>query len=119
MNSKILWRTGAIFAASGSLAGAFGAHGLKQRPGITEAKIHAWETASSYGVYNGLALLLVSMHPRFATHRFAGPAIALGGLVFSGSIMGLVLAGDGLKFLGPITPLGGVAMIAGYISLAF
>jgi uncharacterized membrane protein YgdD (TMEM256/DUF423 family) len=46
-------------------------------------------------VYNGLALLLVSMHPRFATHRFAGPAIALGGLAFSGSIMGLVLAGDG------------------------
>jgi uncharacterized membrane protein YgdD (TMEM256/DUF423 family) len=45
-------------------------------------------------VYNGLTLLLLSFHPRFGTHRFAGPAIACGGLVFSGSIWALVLGRD-------------------------
>lgn len=45
-------------------------------------------------MYNGLALLLVSLHPRFSSHRFSGPAIAAGGLIFSGSIMALVLGGD-------------------------
>ncbi|KAF8078518.1 hypothetical protein FPV67DRAFT_1465498 [Lyophyllum atratum] len=111
---QFLWRSGAIIASAGIIAGAFGAHSLKRRPGITAESIHAWETASSYAVYNGLALLLVSLHPRFSTHRFAGPAIAAGGLVFSGSIMALVLARDRFKFLGPVTPLGGVIMIAGY-----
>ena len=45
-------------------------------------------------VFNGLGLLLISMHPRFATHRFAGPAIAAGGFLFSSSIVALVLARD-------------------------
>ncbi|GLB36247.1 putative protein of unknown function (DUF423) [Lyophyllum shimeji] len=116
--SQFLWRSGAIIASVGIIAGAFGAHGLRRRPGITADNIHAWETASSYAVYNGLTLLLVSLHPRFSTHRFAGPAIAAGGLIFSGSIMALVLARDRFKFVGPVTPLGGAIMIAGYLSLA-
>jgi len=44
-------------------------------------------------IYNGLGLLAVSMHPRFANHRFAGPAIIFGGGLFSLSIAGLVLLG--------------------------
>ncbi|KII93550.1 hypothetical protein PLICRDRAFT_35776 [Plicaturopsis crispa FD-325 SS-3] len=105
--------------AVGIMAGAFGAHGLKRRAGITPENIHAFETASHYAVYNGLALLLVSLHPRFAAHRFAGPAIAGGTVLFSGSILALVLGRDRFKFLGPVTPLGGAVMIAGYLSLAF
>lgn len=65
-------------------------------------------------IYNGLGLLLVSMHPRFAGHRFAGPAILAGSIAFSGSIFGLVLGGDSAKFLGPVTPLGGLTFMAGY-----
>jgi hypothetical protein len=42
-------------------------------------------------IFNGLALFAISMHPRFSMHKFAGPAIAGGGIVFSGSIMALVL----------------------------
>ncbi|KAH9898082.1 hypothetical protein C8Q73DRAFT_683607 [Cubamyces lactineus] len=114
-----LWKAGAILAAAGMITGAFGTHGLQKRGGVTPEKLHAWQTASSYAIYNGLALLLVSMHPRFATHRFAGPAIAVGSMVFSGSIMALVLARDRLKWMGPITPIGGSIMIAGYIALAF
>ncbi|KAF9819956.1 hypothetical protein IEO21_01817 [Rhodonia placenta] len=97
------------------LAGAFGAHGLQKRPGVTPENIRAWGTASHFGVFNGLALLLVSMHPRFSTHRFAGPAIAAGGLIFSGSIVTLILARDRFRWMGPITPLGGSLMIAGYV----
>ncbi|EJF66986.1 hypothetical protein DICSQDRAFT_151365 [Dichomitus squalens LYAD-421 SS1] len=115
----LLWRTGALLAAAGIVAGAFGSHGLRKRPGITPDKVHAWETASHYAVFNGLALLLVSLHPRFAVHRFAGPAIAVGASVFSGSILALVLARDRFRWLGPITPIGGSILIAGYIALAF
>ncbi|KIJ68339.1 hypothetical protein HYDPIDRAFT_106518 [Hydnomerulius pinastri MD-312] len=115
--SSFLWRSGAILAAAGMLAGAFGAHALKRRPGITADNLHAWGTASNYAIANGLGLMLVSMHPRFAAHRFAGPAIIAGSTVFSGSIVGLILFKN-LKFLGPITPLGGIAMIVGYVALA-
>ncbi|KAK0245868.1 hypothetical protein EDD85DRAFT_757771, partial [Armillaria nabsnona] len=96
----------------GVIAGAFGAHGLKGRPGITPDKIQAFQTAAYYATFNGLGLLLVSMHPRFAFHPFAGPAIAAGGLLFSGSIFALTL-NNKLKALGPVTPLGGVFLIAG------
>ncbi len=54
------------------------------------------------------------MHPRFAFHPFAGPAIAAGGLLFSGSIFALTL-NNKLKVLGPVTPLGGVFLIAGSV----
>ncbi|GBE77854.1 hypothetical protein BKA93DRAFT_757340 [Sparassis latifolia] len=114
----LLWKSGAILVAIGMATGAFGAHGLKKRSGITVDQVNAWATASHYAVYNGLGLLLLSLHPRFAVHRFAGPAIAVGGVIFSGSIMALILARDKLRWLGPITPIGGSIMIAGYVALA-
>ncbi|KIK99033.1 hypothetical protein PAXRUDRAFT_823200 [Paxillus rubicundulus Ve08.2h10] len=117
LRSSFFWRSGAILAAAGMLAGAFGAHALKRRPGVTADNIHAWDTASHYAIANGLGLMLVSMHPSFSAHRFAGPAILGGGAVFSSSIITLVLFKN-LKFLGPITPLGGIVMIAGYVALA-
>ncbi|KAG1867952.1 hypothetical protein DFJ58DRAFT_768490 [Suillus subalutaceus] len=113
---SLLWKAGAILATTGMIAGAFGSHALKRRPGITPEGLSAWGSASHYAIFNGLALFVLSMHPRFSTHKFAGPAIAGGGFVFSGSIIALVLWK--LKFLGPITPLGGIFMIAGYITLA-
>ncbi|TDL28363.1 DUF423-domain-containing protein [Rickenella mellea] len=115
--ASTLWRTGAIFAAVGMTAGAFGAHGLRNR--VDAERVRSWEAASHYAIYNGLALLLISLSPRFSANRFAGPAIAVGGLIFSSSIMALVLNRDRFKFLGPVTPLGGSIMIAGYIALAF
>ncbi|EMD42015.1 hypothetical protein CERSUDRAFT_110556 [Gelatoporia subvermispora B] len=114
----LLWRSGAVIAAVGIIAGAFGAHGLQRRKDITPDQIHAWETASHYAVFNGLALLLVSMHPRFSVHRFAGPAIAAGSVIFSGSIMALVMNRERFRWMGPVTPIGGSIMIAGYLALA-
>ncbi|EIM83437.1 uncharacterized protein STEHIDRAFT_63389 [Stereum hirsutum FP-91666 SS1] len=99
------------------IAGAFGSHGLKSRPGMTTDRQTAFMTAVHYAVYNGLGLLVISSHPRFAVHRFATPAIALGGLLFSGTIFGLTLNRDRFKALGPVTPMGGALMIAGYVAL--
>ncbi|KAJ3542706.1 hypothetical protein NM688_g5947 [Phlebia brevispora] len=109
----LLWRAGAILATVGVVTGAFGAHGLRKRPGVTPDNIRAWETAAHYSFLNGLALMLVSLHPRFSVHRFAGPAIAAGTAIFSGSIFALVMWRDRLKWLGPITPIGGSVLIAG------
>ncbi|KAG8219892.1 hypothetical protein J3R82DRAFT_886, partial [Butyriboletus roseoflavus] len=113
--SSFLWRSGAILTFTGMLTGAFGAHGLKHRAGITADDLFVWGRASTYAIANGLGLMLVSMHPRFSTHRFAGPAILTGGVLFSGSIMALSSETVCILFrlLGPITPLGGLIMMAG------
>ncbi|ELU37934.1 YhhN domain-containing protein [Rhizoctonia solani AG-1 IA] len=89
-----LWRTGAIYTFIGIATGAFGAHGLSKRPGILPAQIDSWKTAAHYAIVNGVALMAVSLHPKFSTHRVAGPSIALGAALFSGSIYALVLNRD-------------------------
>ncbi|KAJ7235911.1 hypothetical protein B0H12DRAFT_1191210 [Mycena haematopus] len=114
---NMLWRLGSSYAAVGIMAGAFGAHGLKAR-GTSADSISSFQTASHYAVFNGLALLLLSLHPRFSVHRFAGPAVAAGTFIFSGSIWALVLDRERFKFMGPVTPMGGILMIAGYVSMA-
>ncbi|CAE6450864.1 unnamed protein product, partial [Rhizoctonia solani] len=68
-----------------------GALALFTRQGILPAQIDSWRTASHYVIINGVALLAISLHPKFSTHRFAGPAIALGTALFPGSIYLLVL----------------------------
>ncbi|KAG8856483.1 hypothetical protein FRB91_000764 [Serendipita sp. 411] len=113
---SLVWRSGAILAATGIIAGAFGSHGLKSR--LTSEALDSWKIASNYSIFNGIALLAISMHPRFGKHAFAAPAIFLGSTIFSGSIALLVLNRERFRFLGPITPLGGTIMIAGYIALA-
>ncbi|KAL5533690.1 hypothetical protein ACEPAG_150 [Sanghuangporus baumii] len=112
---KVLWRLGVAFTASGIILGAFGTHGMRKR--LAPERMHAWETATHYSIFNGLGLLAVSLHPRFSVHRFAGPAIALGGFVFSSSILLLLLGSDKFKKLGPITPMGGSIMIAGCVAM--
>ncbi|TFL06624.1 hypothetical protein BDV98DRAFT_559729 [Pterulicium gracile] len=116
--AELIWKAGAVLTAGGIATGAFGAHGLKAKAGITLDKIDSWKSASHYAMLNGLGLLLISRHPRFATH-WAPLAIAGGATVFSTSIFALVLDRDRFKFLGPITPMGGMAMIIGYLALAF
>jgi len=117
-SSGPLWRCGAVMAALGIAASSFGAHALKGRPNITPTNVQTWLTASHYLVYNGIALLAISMHPRFSVHRFSGPAIFAGALLFSGSLAATAIGGAKFKWLGPVAPLGGALMISGYISLA-
>lgn len=97
--------------------GAFGAHGLKNV--VTPEKVASYEVGVRYQIYHGLGLLLLSFHAeRFERGLKLFQALILAGVVlFSGSIYFLalndVMSAD-LKFLGPVTPIGGVLMIMGW-----
>ena len=108
---------GAIFGALGVGLGAFGAHGLKGR--VEESSIAIWQTAASYQMWHALALIAVAWVISEGTStaaRVSGIAFTLGVLLFSGSLYVLVLSGQ--KWLGAVTPLGGLAFIVGWVSLA-
>lgn len=112
------------FAVAGSLsalvavaAGAFGAHGLRQRlPGDLLA---VFETGARYQMYHALALLFVAWavtHWPATSVRAAGWWFIGGTAVFSGSLY--LLALTGARWWGAVTPIGGVLFLAGWLSLA-
>lgn len=108
---------GALLAGLAVAAGAFGAHGL--RAVLSPADLTTFETAARYQMYHGLALVAAA----WVAERWPGrlPGIAAwcfiaGILLFSGSLYALVLSG--VRVLGAITPLGGVAFLAGWACLA-
>jgi uncharacterized membrane protein YgdD (TMEM256/DUF423 family) len=114
---------GAIFGGLGVAAGAFGAHGL-QRITSDEKIIHGFQTAVQYQVYHALALLITAIILDRMPHRFirwAGNCFIIGVVLFSGSLYLLTLSkiqGNGLvRIIGPITPLGGVFFILGWMAL--
>ncbi|WVR06469.1 hypothetical protein IAU60_003500 [Kwoniella sp. DSM 27419] len=118
MNPSTIFRSGALLTATGITFGAFGSHGLRAiKPPLPETKIASWNTAASYLIYNGLAMLAISSYPGLLgpsrRYRLATGLIAGGALVFSGSIFALVMGRDRFRWLGPVTPLGGMAMIGG------
>lgn len=112
-HSSLLLVLGSFFAGSAVAAGAFGAHALK---GMLDAPMLAvFDTAARYQMYHALGLFTVA----WATDRFpekrlepAAWCFVLGIVLFSGSLYGVSLAG--VKWLGAITPLGGVAFLAGW-----
>jgi uncharacterized membrane protein YgdD (TMEM256/DUF423 family) len=111
-----------IFGATGVGAGAFGAHALAAR--LAElGTTHAWETGARYHLFHAVALLAVAAWRRTgpaenqnasAAKRLAWAARCwtVGIVLFSGSLYGLALGGG--RWLGPITPLGGVALLLGW-----
>jgi uncharacterized membrane protein YgdD (TMEM256/DUF423 family) len=109
-----------IAAASGALAvmaGAFGAHGLKGR--FAAEQVAAFTTASHYHLLHSVVLLALALYALSTGRQIHLPAafFSAGILLFSGSIYLLVLTGA--KWLGPVTPLGGLCLIAGWISLVW
>ncbi|MGB0372085.1 MAG: DUF423 domain-containing protein [Opitutales bacterium] len=96
------------------MAGAFGAHALKDF--LTEnGMVENWKTASMYGlVHAALALVWSFIRPE---RRLSTLCWLSGVWLFSGSIFGLCLGGPSV--LGPITPLGGLLLIVGWLSAAF
>lgn len=110
----------AAAAVMGGLAvalGAFGAHGLKGR--VEPELIVTFETGVRYQFYHALALLALALGPASLWQRRPVHAAAwlwTGGVaVFSGSLYLLVLTG--LRWIGAITPIGGVALILGWAAL--
>ena len=111
-----------IAAISGFLAvclGAFGAHGLKDK--LSANLLSAYETAVQYQFYHTLALLALGLLMLQLGHKaslqISAIAFTLGILLFSGSLYLLGLGGP--SWLGPITPLGGIALIVGWATLFF
>lgn len=101
--------------SSAIFLGAFGAHGLKDQ--VTPERLANWNTAASYHLVHALAILALALFAK-ASGRAVGLPAALfsaGIVCFSGSIYLLVLTGQ--KWLGPVTPLGGLLMAAGWLSL--
>jgi uncharacterized membrane protein YgdD (TMEM256/DUF423 family) len=104
---------GGFLCAVAVAAGAFGAHGLRDR--LDPPQLELWETAARYLMYGGLGVLLLTLG-ELVRQRPPGPApvlLAGGAAVFSGSVFALALGGP--RWLGAITPLGGAAMIAGFL----
>ena len=113
--SKLCLTAGAVFGLIAVLLGAFGAHGLRNR--LSDDLLRAWQTAVEYQFYHALALLALGLviHSGVGSASLgsvAGFCFIAGVLMFSGSLYGLALGGP--KLLGPVTPLGGLFLIAGW-----
>lgn len=106
---------GAISAFIAVAAGAFGAHALRAR--LTPDMLAVFETGARYQMYHALALLVAAWAAgdgnRWAT--WAGRLFLTGTLLFSFSLYALALSG--VRGLGAVTPFGGVAFLAGWVSL--
>jgi len=116
-----LSRAALIFAAvAGGAAvalGAFGAHAL--RASLDEHSLEIWHTAVEYQFWHALALLGVSGIARTRETpalRVAATAFVVGIVFFSGSLYALALGGP--RMVGVITPMGGLALIVGWLALA-
>lgn len=110
--------TALVLLILGIILGAFGAHGLKGK--VSVEKIASFEVGVRYQMINAIALLaLASLRVKISgSLRVAFLLVLLGVILFSGSIYGLTFQPNpsGItKVLGPITPLGGLLMIIGWI----
>ena len=110
-----------LAATSGLLAvafGAFGAHALRNR--LDTYAMDIFETAVQYQFYHSLALLCVGLlalnQPGMVLLKSSGWLFVVGIVIFSGSLYLLSLTG--LRWLGAVTPVGGLALIAGWACLA-
>ncbi len=107
-----------ILGAAAAILGAFGAHGLESR--LSEDMLHTYEVGVRYQFYHVLALFALALAPeRIWRSPWANRACwgwLIGIAVFSGSLYVLALTGQ--KWLGAITPFGGLAMILGWVFVA-
>lgn len=104
-----------VLGALGVALGAFGAHALKAR--LTPEQLSAWETGVLYHLLHTAVLLMLGLYAA-ATQRPVTPAAPLftaGILLFSGSLYALALGGP--RLFGPVTPMGGLCFIAGWVAL--
>lgn len=120
MNKRIIL-TAAFFGALAVVLGAFGAHSLKQI--VAPEALSIWQKGVEYQFYHTFALLYLSTFARYK-HKLISIAyvlFTLGIILFSGSLYLLTLRDvyqfNAGSFLGPITPIGGLCFIAGWVCL--
>ena len=114
---RVFFAIGSLSAFVAVAAGAFGAHALKSR--LTPDMLAVFEVGVRYQMYHAFALIACA----WAISRWAGTLVTTaawlfvaGTLVFSGSLY--VLSVTGARWLGAITPIGGLALLAGWLCLA-
>lgn len=108
---------GSITGAVAVILGAFGAHFMKSRYSVDQLAI--FETGVKYQMYHALAIIaagMVAAKIESTAIKVAGISFMVGTILFSGSLYLLVFLGN--RQFGMITPIGGVALIAGWIALA-
>ena len=120
---KAYVRIAAILGALSVILGAFAAHGLKKW--LDQAAISVFETGVRYQFYHVFALTLVAILYKEYRNRWiewSGVFFIMGIIFFSGSLYLLtykaIAAVDGMRWVGPVTPVGGVFFITGWICLA-
>ena len=117
MTAQVLIATGAVFGMLSVIFGAFGAHALKKI--LTKDQLHSFEVGVKYQMYHAIVLLAIGYGQGPMTTAIYW-CFVIGILLFSFSIYGLILSdakGKKLKFLGPITPIGGLLLVTGWLLL--
>jgi uncharacterized membrane protein YgdD (TMEM256/DUF423 family) len=105
---------GAVLGGLGVALGAFGAHGL--RTSLSAEALGWWQTGVQYQMWHALALVALGLAGRAGTRRPAW-LLGAGAAIFSGSLY--LMALTGARWLGAVTPAGGLLMIGGWLLLAW
>ena len=115
--AKLFLSAGGLAALAAVALGAFGAHALKNR--LSAEMLAVWHTGVEYHIYHALGLLAVGLVaqqlPGSALLKWSGWAMLAGIVLFSGSLYALALSGE--RWLGAITPVGGVAFLVAWVLL--
>ena len=113
-SAKLFLAAGGLAALAAVALGAFGAHALKSR--LSAEMLAVWHTGVEYHVYHALGLLAVGLVatqlPESALLKWSGWLMLAGIVLFSGSLYALALSGE--RWLGAITPVGGIAFLAAW-----
>ena len=119
MTARVALVCAALLAAASVATGAFGAHALKSR--LSPDLLSVWQTGVLYHALHALALVGVGLfliaRPDAGAARLAAWLFLAGIVLFSGSLY--LLATTGTRALGAVAPLGGLALIAGWVALAW
>jgi uncharacterized membrane protein YgdD (TMEM256/DUF423 family) len=105
---------GALWSAVAVVCGAFGAHGLEDL--VPPADLEIWRTGVLYHLIHAPALILYGVAQRRAGRSGAGWCLLLGSAIFSGTLYAIPLGGP--RWLGAITPVGGLLLVAGWLLFA-
>lgn len=114
--SKTIIMTASVFLALAVAIGAFGAHGLKSH--LSTEMLATYKTGVEYHFYHALGLLLVGVLAVYMPGvqlKWSAIFLSTGIILFSGSLYALAITG--IKWLGAITPIGGLSFIAGWVML--
>lgn len=115
---RVFFVLGALSAFIGVAAGAFGAHGLKSQ--MSSEMLSVFEVGVRYQMYHAFALIVVAwLEAKWPTSLVTtgGWLFVTGTILFSGSLY--LLSISGVRWLGVITPFGGLAFLAGWVCLAW